>query len=420
MVQGSDVQRLLYHVKNKESHINRLPPTIYMAPRTVRDKSPGSFNPRVVSIGPLHREDENVQAFEGKKAGYLINLMRRAHYPLEVMLNLCVQKVYTSMEKIKACYDWPKIYDDAEIVDMMIIDACFITEFLCMEWGSNVEGELFVQNVLSDLVLLENQIPFFFLDEIFQCTILQFYPNASLLKLIYPVLCVSNVFETRLEFNNISFNNTQHILSLLHQCYKPPDNVTKGNFPLRIPSVSDLDRAGVNFKPYKNPTWLMGLEVKLYRLPCFFGCWSKPTLRIPVLKVDDSTEFVLRNLIAYEQSRQNDTYVTSYAFAMDTLVDTPEDVFKLVESRVIVNHLGSNEEAAKRINNICKGTLLKDCFYHEEWEKLSKYYDSYWPKNIAKMKRIYFSSPWSMITLLAGIILFVLTVIQTIFTIKSA
>ncbi|GKA08138.1 hypothetical protein Tco_0687469 [Tanacetum coccineum] len=41
--------------------------SICMAPSTLRDLSPSSFDPRVVSIGPLHREDENVQAFEGGK-----------------------------------------------------------------------------------------------------------------------------------------------------------------------------------------------------------------------------------------------------------------------------------------------------------------------------------------------------------------
>ncbi|KAJ0622549.1 hypothetical protein HanRHA438_Chr01g0020731 [Helianthus annuus] len=340
MIQDSVVQRLLCHVKKEkeESHINQFSPSNYMAPRTLRDMSPSSFNPQVVSIGPLHKEDEKVQAFEVRKTSYLIDLMRRAKSPPEEILKLCVEKVYTSLEKIKACYLWTKACGDTEIAYMMIMDACFILEFL---------------------------------------------------------------------------------FSLLHQCYKPPDNIKKGSLKSTIPSVMNLDRAGVNFKPNNDPTWLMGMKVELYMFPCFFGSLSKPTLRIPVLEIYDSTEIVLRNLIAYEQSGQTHTYVTSYAYAMDTLVDTQEDVVKLVDSGVLVNALGSNAEAANMINGICKGPILPDFFYEEQWVKLNKYCDAYWPKNIANMKRTYFSSPWNMIALVAGIILFAVTVVQTIFTIKS-
>ncbi|XP_035843884.1 UPF0481 protein At3g47200 isoform X3 [Helianthus annuus] len=425
MIQDSVVQRLLCHVKKEkeESHINQFSPSNYMAPRTLRDMSPSSFNPQVVSIGPLHKEDEKVQAFEVRKTSYLIDLMRRAKSPPEEILKLCVEKVYTSLEKIKACYLWTKACGDTEIAYMMIMDACFILEFLFRYWIYDAkvyeEGVLQHSVIFYDLVLLENQIPFFILDEIFQCTVLKFRPNASLLELIYPVLDFANIFKERININAISVNNTHHILSLLHQCYKPPDNIKKGSLKSTIPSVMNLDRAGVNFKPNNDPTWLMGMKVELYMFPCFFGSLSKPTLRIPVLEIYDSTEIVLRNLIAYEQSGQTHTYVTSYAYAMDTLVDTQEDVVKLVDSGVLVNALGSNAEAANMINGICKGPILPDFFYEEQWVKLNKYCDAYWPKNIANMKRTYFSSPWNMIALVAGIILFAVTVVQTIFTIKS-
>uniref|UniRef100_A0A251VPB5 Uncharacterized protein n=1 Tax=Helianthus annuus TaxID=4232 RepID=A0A251VPB5_HELAN len=425
MIQDSVVQRLLCRVKKEESHINQFSPSIYMAPRILRDMSPSSFNPQVVSIGPLHREDEKVQAFEVRKTSYLIDLMRRAKSPQEEILKLCVEKVYTSMEKIKGCYVWTKgcyvwtkAYGDIEIADMMIMDACFILELLFKfsieDEKVFEEGMVQLRTIVDDLILLENQIPFFILDEIFQCTILKFNPNASLLELTYIFLKGTNIFTEDINMDNISLNNTHHILSLLHQCYKPLDNFTQGDLPKStIPSVVNLDRAGVNFKPNKDPTWLMGMEVELYMFPCFFGSLiSKPTLRIPVLKIYDSTEIVLRNLIAYEQSGRTHSYVTSYAYSMDMLVDTQEDVAKLVDLGVLVNGLGSNDEVANIINSICKGAVLEDFFYGEQWVKLSKYCDAYLAKNIANMKRTYFSSPWNIIALVAGVILFAVTVKQ--------
>ncbi|KAJ0611681.1 hypothetical protein HanRHA438_Chr01g0023371 [Helianthus annuus] len=152
----------------------------------------------------------------------------------------------------------------------------------------------------------------------------------------------------------------------------------------------------------------------------FFGSWHKPTIRMSVLVVGDFTESVLRNLIAYEQSGQTRNYVTSYAYAMYMLVNNQEDVAKLVDSGVLVNYMGSNEEAANMINGICKEVAWVDFFYVKQWKTINMYCNGYWPKHITRMRSIYFSSPWNMIALLAGIILFALTVVQTIFTIKSA
>ncbi|KAJ0809727.1 hypothetical protein HanPI659440_Chr01g0018611 [Helianthus annuus] len=327
-------QSLLDRVRN-EGNINnahQFTPSIYMAPGVLRDLSPSSFNPRVVSIGPLHKQDENVQEFEKQKATYLIKLMSRINSSLEETFKLCMHKVYSSMNEIKACYVWTTPHDDAEIAEMMI--------------------------------------PFFFLDEIFQCTILKFDPNASLTSLIYRVLTFINPFEAFIDISNIS-SNTHHILSLLHECYTPPDYITSHPSSSTIPSAVDLDRAGVNFKPNQRPTWLMGMKVKLSTFICFFGSWRKPTIRMSVLVVGDFTESVLRNLIAYEQSGQTRNYVTSYAYAMYMLVNNQEDVAKLVDSGVLVNYMGSNEEAANMINGICKEVAWVDFFYVKQWKTIN-------------------------------------------------
>ncbi|KAJ0622597.1 hypothetical protein HanIR_Chr01g0022441 [Helianthus annuus] len=375
IIQGT-VHSLLDCVQKVNIQTNMFSPSIYMAPRTLRDLNPSLFNPRVVSIGPLHREDENVQAFEGRKANYLSNLMSSTNSPPEEILNSCVEKVYASLEQIKACYVWTKTYGDAEITKMMVMDACFILGFsreMWMVFNKSYFGDmLLIQNVIYDLVLLENQIPFFVLDAVFQGTVLKFMPEASLVDYIDPILRSLHIFDGYLNTDNIPTNTTQHILSLLHQCYEPPTSIKPGLLYTRIQSAVDLERAGVHFKPNENSTWMMGMEVKLYRFPCFFGPW----------------------------------------------VNTQEDVARLVNSRVLDNRVGSNEEAADIINNICKDVAGVYSFYEQEWEKLNKYCNNYWPKNIAWLRRTYFSNPWNIIALLAGIILFALTVLQTIFTIN--
>ncbi|KAL8259382.1 hypothetical protein R6Q59_027335 [Mikania micrantha] len=157
------------------------------------------------------------------------------------------------------------------------------------------------------------------------------------------------------------------LIKLLSHISFPKENILKS---------LDLDNAGITFKPARNPKWLMGMDVKISRFSCCFSWWCcKPILSMPVLYVHDFTELVLRNLLAYErQSSQTSKFIASYAYAMDMLVTTQEDVAKLIDSKVLVNSMGSNEEAAKMINSICKEVAWEHSFYGDQWENLNKYY----------------------------------------------
>ncbi|KAD3336116.1 hypothetical protein E3N88_31635 [Mikania micrantha] len=337
-----------------------------------------------------------------------------------------MQKVYASMEKIKACYVLTKTYDDVEFAEMMVMDACFILGFILQVFVSFVESNLedvfYLGDIVVDLVLLENQIPFFFLAKIFKCTIAELDLGMSLVTFMSPVLLMLDLFDSDAVLGiteSISVNDIHHILSLLHECYKPKKDVINSEESLstRRHSAVDLDKAGVSFKPNRSQIWVLGMEMEF---PCFLLSWCKCTLRMPILKVHDSTELILRNLIAYElESRQTRKYITSYTFVMDMLVNTQDDVAKLVDYKVLVNIMGSNEEAANMINNICKHVTIVDSFYTQQWKTLDKYSNNYWPKHIAWMRRTYFSSPWNIIALVVGSILFALTMAQTIFTVKG-
>ncbi|GKD09069.1 putative UPF0481 protein, partial [Tanacetum coccineum] len=200
----------------------------------------------------------------------------------------------------------------------------------------------------------------------------------------------------------------------------PEDKKGTKNTPRAFHSIVELDRSGMHFKSHQGKEWSMTIKFQPSRFACLPWFWSKPTLLMPTLVIQDSTELILRNLIAYEQSfRQDHYYFTSYAHAMDMLIDTQEDIAKLVESKVLVNGLGSNQEAAYMINKTCKNIILTDFYYTDEFKKIDKYYNAFWPKHMAWLRRVYFNNPWNSIALLAAITLFTLTVVQTIYAIKA-
>jgi hypothetical protein len=73
----------------------------------------------------------------------------------------------------------------------------------------------------------------------------------------------------------------------------------------------------------------------------------KSKLEIPQFKVDQTTECVLRNLIALERCHYSEQpVICNYVFLIDSLINTKEDVEILVDKEIIVHELGSNVELA--------------------------------------------------------------------------
>ncbi|CAH1435971.1 unnamed protein product [Lactuca virosa] len=388
--------KFLLNCKEKgRNHGNRRPPSIFIVPRVYRDLSPTSFNPTLVSIGPLHRKDKDLQKFEVQKMTYLHHLLDRSGSNPEQTLQECVRKVSLKIEEIKSCYE-ETTYNDEELATMMVIDACFILYFIhliSVEAGGFQENWSIIPLIVHDMVLIENQIPFFVLKDIFESTFPHFKPNTSLTDHLKILLERYSFFMEYEVTNNINLDRTHdHILGILHYCLQPvhhPLPYSQVPMEQKRHSAMELDRAGVKFMPNEDANWAMAMKLELPR-----------------------------NLILYEQCTLVPEYVTSYCWAIDMLVDTPEDVVKLIKSGVLVNDYGSNESAVYILNNICNDITSNVFYYYHQWERLDTYYKSYWPNAAAGLKRTYFSSPWNIISVFAAIILFVLTLIQTIFTIK--
>ncbi|XP_024963229.1 UPF0481 protein At3g47200-like [Cynara cardunculus var. scolymus] len=303
------IQFLVAKEKERRNHRKKLSPSIYIVDSTLRNLSPNSFKPRVVAIGPLHKEDEELQDIESHKVTYLLDLFLRLPSMPDRKMDECIQRVYAKVEQIRACYAGEmKDYDDGEVAKMMVIDGCFVLEFILRVCNYPDEDPIFYnklafQNVMRDLLLLENQIPFFVLQDIFKCTILEFDPSSSLQSLIFLFLRPINPFDISYvtNINDGVDTSYEHVLGLLQKFCQPADAKPSGVSVSRFHSVEELTNAGVNFKRNQDERWPLAMEFKATWFPCFLWGWGKPTLTMPVLLIADRTESVLRNLIAYEQ-----------------------------------------------------------------------------------------------------------------------
>lgn len=173
-----------------------------------------------------------------------------------------------------------------------------------------------------------------------------------------------------------------------------------------IPSATELNEAGIRFK--KSTT------VSLRDITFRGG-----VLRLPLLIVDDATESMFLNLIAFENFHVGAGHeVTSYIFFMDNIIDNERDVALLYSRGIIQNALGSDKEVANLFNSLSKDiTLDPESSLNIVQKRVNTYCKKPCNQWRANLIHTYFRNPWAILSLIAAIFLFALTIAQTIYTI---
>ena len=178
---------------------------------------------------------------------------------------------------------------------------------------------------------------------------------------------------------------------------------------IAIPSVTQLSNTGVRFLPTKGNISTINFDTE------------KAAFYVPMISLDANSEFVFRNLVAYEISHASGPMIFSrYIELMNGIIDTEEDVRLLREGGIIFNHLKSDQEVANLWNGMskCKSIrLTKAPFLDKVIEDVNKYYNSRWKVKIRKfMKHTVFCS-WQFLTMLASILLLLLMAVESFCTV---
>ncbi|KAG2664716.1 hypothetical protein I3760_16G096800 [Carya illinoinensis] len=318
-------------------------PNIYRVPNPLRKLNKEAYIPKVISVGPFHHGNKKLQSMENYKMRYLKSFMKRA----KINMKKLASTMQDSEESVRECYAGPIPFDRDTSTKIILVDASFITEFFLRNWSGNWTDDDFMvlkpwltTRMQLDLILLENQLPFFIIEKL--------YMLALGSRSIYPP------FLELTAFNYFELHNRQekrpddpdldimHFVDLLRYFYLPPHQ----RLPERSTQVakemycaSQLAEAGLKFQLSSSKC---SLDLK----------YNKGVLEIPSFTLDNATEIYARNLMALEQCHYPDeAYVTDYIFMLDFLIDTGRDVDLLVREGILVNGLGDNNAAF--VNNLC-------------------------------------------------------------------
>ncbi|XP_020110126.1 UPF0481 protein At3g47200-like [Ananas comosus] len=421
--------------------------SIYRVPKSLREGDERSYVPQVVSLGPFHHGRRRLRDMEPHKWRALHCVLGRTGHDVRAYLDA----VRPLEDRVRACYEGgARGLPSNELVLSLVLDGTFALELFrgaaageeggFAALGYSRRDPVFamrgaMHSVQRDMIMLENQIPLFVLDRLLGVQAGR--PDQTghvaplAVRFLDPLMPTDEPLlrtdRTRMaaaaEFDPLSGSGL-HCLdvfrqSLLragpqpapprpwHKRWSQTRRVADRRRQQLIHCVSELREAGIRCRRRKTDRfWDIAFE--------------DGVLRIPRILIHDGTKSLFLNLIAFEQCHMDTTNnITSYVIFMDNLINSEDDVRYLHDRGIIEHWLGNEREVADLFNRLCQEVVfdINDSYLSGLSEQVNRYYNHKWSTWTATLKHNYFGNPWAIISLVAAVVLLLLTFTQTFYSV---
>ncbi|XP_027905672.1 UPF0481 protein At3g47200-like [Vigna unguiculata] len=307
--------------------------SIYLVSNQLRKSKAEAYMPQVVSIGPLHQGKRmELQHMEKIKWRCLMHILSRVKINPRKALMKCGRHLLNLDEVVRASYSVDDLgFNSSNLAKIMVLDGCFLLELLISaspELDNRIQSSLSDsspgarvirwEKVLSDLTMLENQIPLVVL-HVLSCALFpEVFPSNGLIQ----ELALSILGYNYGTLGSISQEELKvfHFLELVHASIdkeKVKDRV-KEDSGIHIENGEDkrvthrkvkLDRcatrlqaAGVTIegtndaqRDHSNIAAMTRFDLRVK--------FSDGKLEIPQLRITETTEAKWRNFIAWEVNK---------------------------------------------------------------------------------------------------------------------
>ncbi|PON61355.1 hypothetical protein PanWU01x14_147320 [Parasponia andersonii] len=402
--------------------------SIFRIPTAVSRHNEKAYMPSAFSIGPFHHGKDHLKPAERIKWKYLLGLIARlATTDTDRVLKSLTTVICNVQREARCDYAGPIGLSDNEFVKVLVLDGCFIIELFRKKAYPDLiqmDDPIFtvsrmLQFLYHDLILLENQIPWLVLENLFGQTKISSVDKKPLVELaieffgdIFPTVRPPPI-SSLLDQPHI---RCKHILDQLRNSLVLPSSIRvppKKIFAWQpMPSASSLKEAGIILRRAKYSDSILDVEFR------------NGVLEIPSLLINENTEALFLNLISLELYSPNyGGFITSYALLFDNLIQTTTDMKILCDSQVIRNWLHL-EDATRIFNHSYEDyACVRDNYYALLAAEVDKYcqtrkyyYVRRWQVYRGELKRVYFRHPWALISTIAASVMLILTFLQTLFT----
>ncbi|XP_031271972.1 UPF0481 protein At3g47200-like [Pistacia vera] len=393
---------------------------IYRVPKHIRKVNEEAYTPQIVSIGPFHYGKEELEFTEKQKGRYVREFSRRT---TDEKCEQVLAFVKYNEKRIRNSYAETCKLESHEYVKMILRDAIFIIELIRRNGNDASDSLLSIPAqkiaLTLDLLLLENQLPYFLLENLYE--LITGSPSTSFSGLCFHFF-VDHLFNSTPvaeETNFKHFTDLQRIALVEGHLEQTSQQLSgalvEGHLEqtsqqlhrlddVDLPSAAKLRESGVKFKRVDEPRRSL-LDIK----------FERDELEIPQLKVQDGTETILRNIMVLEQCHDDyETLVCDYVELLDSLIDTKSDLDLLIKEGIICNCMGDSTATVSLFNKLCTNILLYRVHYQGISNQLKVHYDSSWNHTSTKLKSVYFSDLWRGTATVAAALILLLTFIQTI------
>ncbi|XVF73503.1 hypothetical protein PTKIN_Ptkin12aG0206700 [Pterospermum kingtungense] len=377
---------------------------IYKIPERFRESMKKAYTPQLISIGPLHHGKKSLATMERQKWRYGQKFCERNIS--DEILRKFPSYIEENAERIWKCYDelvFETKFTGSKFKWMILYDAVFIIELFLRHFEKKasdflLKREWFRLDLRRDFILLENQLPFFVFEDLYNIAF-----GSSHKPSFVQIACTSlDIKEDLSDQKGIKHFTDLARCALVKT--RPPNSNEKIN---KIYSATMLHEAGVRFKAVDKNS-LLDVE------------FEKGELRIPSFFLGFRIEAAIRNVMILEQCHYpKKAYFCSYIQFLDSLIDTDKDVDLLVNNGIIDNGMGSSATVTDKINTLMVGiprAQLPTC-YAQIGNSLNKYYDNFWNRTVATLRHVYFNNLWRGTGTVAAFIVVLLTLTQTVLAI---
>ncbi|KAL8459995.1 hypothetical protein ACS0TY_031777 [Phlomoides rotata] len=401
----------------------------------------------MVSLGPYHHGKPELSWAERFKYICLDSCsggdeLRKAELYKLILKNIA---------EIKRCYadqdeTFARFADDRAVSLMMLLDACFILNFMLnsfifpdpndnteqinidipdvnniRDWVDFLGLASSIQYASRDIILLENQVPFLVIT--LMMNLLYDAETRRLLLVRFFRWIIGVERESRqIIIPGVKLEAPIH---LLEACWRvlvmKEDNIAPIQSPL-IPlaysppafytnhSVTSLKAKGIIFR--KSDSQCLR-DIK------FNPGYIRARLHIPIRYFSPQCTVNLSNLVAYEVSPSTRTehVVLCYVNLMKSLIPTPEDVKELQRQGILSNNFANDEQALQALKEINTFGLSKFNTFGDVRQRIDAHCRKMRKVLMVNLYYMHFKTPWSAMGFFAGFLLLFLASVQTYFTV---
>ncbi|KAL3611949.1 hypothetical protein D5086_002969 [Populus alba] len=451
---------------------SNIPICIFNVPKALMSSDPDSYTPQQLSLGPYHYSRLELHEMDR----YKLSAAKRSQKLLQSLkFRDLVEQLMKLESKIRACYHKYLNFNGETLAWMMAIDASFLLEFLQVyalrgpKMLSEVSSGMphFLEYsyrksscnaILRDIVMLENQIPLFTLRKVLE---FRFLSLESADDMLYSMLMGSckelSPFKTMVGLPVARVSEHAHLLDFLYHIIVPKVEASV-NIPEEVKDHTKATRE--NEEPSVGSAYMKQLLIETWNLFSSLNIrFLKKLLEsAPVAVILKLPWSILSNVLGFGSAKQPDAFSESQSVSssidqpplveeitipsvtqlskcgvrfvpskgsistinfdkktelMNGIIDTEEDAKILRERGIILNHLKNDEEVANVWNGMSRSIrLTKVPFLDKAIEDVNKYHDGLFKVKVEKFLKQHVFSSWKLLTLLASILLLLITSLQ--------